>query len=92
MPDATNPTVKSDADAIGPLGSCLICGHMRTLVVWQDNMNIGACGACRDAAVGWDALEAENDKLRKHIASLIKRVNRQMERINRAYAALDGEG
>ena len=92
MPDETTPAVTSDADAPGPLGSCLICGHMRALVVWQDATNVGACGNCRDAAVGWDALEEENEKLRGQITRLVERVNRQARRIERAYAALDEEG
>ena len=96
MPDETIPAVTSDADAPGPMGSCLICGHMRTLVVWREDTVIGAspagaCAECRDRVAGWDALEDENDKLRRRIAGLVERVNRQRDRINRAHAALDGE-
>ena len=93
MPEPTqHHDLQSAAEATGPLGSCIVCGHMGPLVVWWDGTTDGACGECRDRVAGWDALEAENDKLRKHIATLVERVNRQRDRINRVYAALDKEG
>ena len=91
MSEKIVPTIMADADGPGPVGSCLICGHARTLVVWHTGTAIGACAECRNRVSEWDALEAENDGLRRQVAGLVERVNRQTTRINRAHAALDGE-